>query len=78
MIIIGGGITSDIQVNDTSYHTQAKALYRKHEMELMLEKLQKDSEAVPQPTRDEMTNMFQKSWNETCAKMNKKMSLRQT
>ena len=35
-IIIGGEITGDRQVNDTSYHRQVKALYRKHEMELML------------------------------------------
>ena len=42
LINIVGGITGDIQVNDTSYHRQAKALYRKHEMELTLEKLQKD------------------------------------
>ena len=69
-IIIGGEITGHIQVNDTSYHRQAKALYRKHEMELMLEKLQKYLQKIPQPTRDEMMNMFQKSWNETCAKVN--------
>ena len=42
LIIIGGGITGDIQGSDTSYHRQAKELYRKHEMELMLKKLQKD------------------------------------
>ena len=42
LIIIVGGITGDIQVNDASYHRQTKALYRKHEMELTLEKLQKD------------------------------------
>ena len=70
MIIIGGGITGDIQVNDTSYQRQAKALYRKHEMELMLEKLQKDPKKILQPTRHEMMNMFQKSWSETSAKVN--------
>ena len=36
----------------------------------MLEKLQKDQKKISQPTRDEMTNMFQKSWNEACAKLN--------
>ena len=56
-------------MNDTSYHRQAKALYRKHEVELMLEKLQKDPQKITQPTRDEMMNMFQKSWNEACAKV---------
>ena len=67
LIIIGGGITGDIQGSDTSYHRQAKELYRKHEMELMLKKLQKDKKKISQLTRDEMINMFQKSWNETCA-----------
>ena len=38
-------------------------------MELM-KNLQKDKKKIPQPTRDEMMNMFQKSWNETCVKMN--------
>ena len=39
-------------------------------MELMLEKWHKDKTKNPQPTRDEM--MFQKFWNETCAKVNNK------
>ena len=39
-------------------------------MKLMLEKLQKDPKTIPQPTRDEMMNMFLKSWNETCGKVN--------
>ena len=72
LIIIARRITGDIQVNDTSYHRQVKALYCKHEMELMLKKLQKDPKKIPQPTRDEMMNMFQKSWNESCAKVNNK------
>ena len=35
-----------------------KALYCKHETELMLEKLQKDPPKVLQPTREEMMNMM--------------------
>ena len=46
LIIIGGGISGDIQVSDTLYHRQAKALYRKHKMELM-KKLQKDKKKSP-------------------------------
>ena len=38
-------------------------------MELTLRKLQKDPKK-PQLTLDEMMNMFQKSWNEICAKVN--------
>ena len=49
-----------MQVNDTSYHRQSKALYCKHEMKLMLEKLQRDPQKIPQPAQDEMMNMFQK------------------
>ena len=58
MIIIGGEIAGDIQVNDTSYHMQAKALYRKHEMELMLKKLQKDRKKIFQPAQDKMMKRF--------------------
>ena len=69
LIINGRGITGNIQVNDTSYNRQAKAFYRQHEMELMFEKLHKDPKKIPQPTRDKMISMFQKSWNKTCAKV---------
>ena len=47
-----------MQVNDTSHHRQSKALYCKHEMKLMLEKLQRDPPKIPQPAQDEMMNMF--------------------
>ena len=67
LIVIGGGITGDIQVNDTSYHRQAKAAHRNHEMKLMLEMLEKDPIKIPTPTRDQMMQMFQESWTETCA-----------
>ena len=70
LIVIGGGITGDIQVNNTSYHRQAKAAYRNHEMKLMLEMLEKDPIKIPTPTRVQMMQMFQESWNETCANVN--------
>ena len=70
LIVIGGGITGDIQVNDTSYHRQAKAAHRNHEMKLMLEMLEKDPIKIPTPNRDQMMQMFQESWNETCANVN--------
>ena len=68
----GGGITGDIQVNNTSYHRQAKAAYCNHEMKLMLEMLEKDPIRIPTPTRDQMMQMFQESWNETCTNVNNK------
>ena len=43
LIHVGGGITGDVQVNDTTYHKQSKAVYRKKEMELMLDQLKKKS-----------------------------------
>ena len=38
-VYIGGGITGDIQVNDTHFHHPLKAAYREKEQQLMLEKL---------------------------------------
>ena len=35
-MVIGGGITGEVQVNDTSYHLPIKAASRNIEMQLML------------------------------------------
>ena len=40
LIVIGGGITGDIQVNDTHFHGPLKANYRLLEMSLNLKKLE--------------------------------------
>ena len=40
LVLIGGGITGDIQINDTAFHGPLKAKYRDKEANLMLEKLQ--------------------------------------
>lgn len=58
---MGGGITGFIQANDTHYHCKLKSYYRDLEMELMLEKLQVESNKVPAPTREEMINMTVKA-----------------
>ena len=39
LIVIGGGITGDCQINDTHFHNPLKAKYRELESELMLKKL---------------------------------------
>ena len=39
LVIIGGGITGIVQVNDTHLHRTFKAEYKKEEAKLMLEKL---------------------------------------
>ena len=57
-ILIGGGITGDIQVNDTHIHCPLKANYRKLEMALMLEKLTENKDKIPAPDRDEMMFML--------------------
>ena len=40
-VIIGGGITGDIQINDTNCHRGLKKHYRDFEMKLMLENSKK-------------------------------------
>ena len=42
LIVIGGGITGDLQVNDTSYHCPVKTTYMNLEMQLMLDLLRQD------------------------------------
>ena len=66
LIIIGGGVTGDIQVNDTHYHHQLKQKYRDLESDLMIRKLRAETGKVPSPTRDDMMCMLNESWNATC------------
>ena len=57
LVIIGGGITGDIQINDTHFHAPLKASYRDQEMSLMLEKLRDEPSKIPSPSRDEIMKM---------------------
>ena len=59
---IGGGITGDIQINDTDAHAPLKKKYREEEMELMLQQLRHDKSKIPSPSREEMMSMLCKSW----------------
>ena len=52
LILIGGGINP------------SKKRYRDQEMELMIEKLRKDKNKIPTPSRDDMMQMFSKAWND--------------
>ena len=63
LIVIGGGITGDIQINDTSCHHFLKKNYREFEMELMLKKLTEEPGKIPSHSRDEMMSMLSKAWN---------------
>ena len=63
-VYIGGGITGDIQVNDTHFHHPLKTAYREKEQRLMLEKLGMSPDKVPSPDRQEMMNLFRESTDE--------------
>ena len=61
LVIIGGGITGFVQVNDTHLHKKLKSEYRIKELALMLEKLTKDPKKVPAPDRGEMMSLLVES-----------------
>ena len=65
LIVIGDGITGDVQVDDTAYHMPLKAAYRKQEMALMIDMLKDNPTKIPSPSRDQMMSLFQESWKET-------------
>ena len=63
-IIMGGGITGDMQINDTRLHCPLKSVYRERESLLMIEQLRTDPKIIPSPNRNEtivMLNDAQKS-----------------
>jgi len=64
LVVIGGGITGDVQINDTHVHHQLKSLYRHKESALMLRQLRENPSKIPQPSRDEMLEMLHTSWKE--------------
>ena len=53
LVILPGGITGDLQVNNTDMHCPFKALYRDKESALMIQKLQEHPNKVPSLTRDD-------------------------
>ena len=57
LVIIGGGITGFVQVNDMHLHKELKKEYRKLESAKMLEKLAEDRNKIPSPTRSEMMSI---------------------
>ena len=61
LICIGGGVTGDIQINDTHYHHNLKKLYIEKKAKLMLTKLQDQPGKIPSPTHDEMMSMLHSS-----------------
>ena len=64
LILIGGGITSSVQGNDTHYHHLIKKKYRELESEEMLRQLSIDKFKIPSPSRDCMMSMLDRAWSE--------------
>ena len=58
---MGGGITGDLQVNDTHLHSPLKSNYRMQESALMVEKLRKEPNKISSPSRDVMMIMLNKA-----------------
>ena len=61
LVVLGGGITGDVQINDTHLHHRLKSVYRKKETELMMEQLEARPDRVPSPSRDDVMAMLQDS-----------------
>ena len=61
-VIIGGGVTRDIQVNDTDLHALLKVKYREQEQSLMIDQLRANLKKIPQPTQDDMMRMLTESF----------------
>ena len=62
-VLIGGGITGDIQINDTDLHSPLKAKYRELEQKLMLDQLKADPKVIPQLNRDNIMRMLVDSFD---------------
>ena len=50
-IIVGDGVTGDIQINDTDIHRPLKEKYRALEQQLMIDQLKADPKRIPQPSK---------------------------
>ena len=61
-VIIGGGVTGDIQINDTDLHSPLKAKYRELEQLLMIDQLKANPKKIPQPSGDDTMRMLLESF----------------
>ena len=68
-MILPGGITGDLQVNDTDLHHPLKVSYREKETALMIERLRENSDKIPSPSRDEIKKMCKAAFKEGIAKV---------
>lgn len=65
----GSSITGDGQVNDTTYNKDSKAAYRKTNKQLILDRFTENPHQIPQPSRDQMMQMFHNAWVEIYTKI---------
>ena len=66
----GSGVTGDGQVNDTIYHKDSEAAYRRTEMQLMLHRFTENPNQIPPQSRDhQMMQMFHNAWVEVYTKI---------
>ena len=63
LIVIVGGITGDVQCNDTHVHHLLKKKYRELEAELMIGMLRKDPNKIRSSSRDNIMKMLSDAWN---------------
>ena len=62
LVVISGGITGDVQINDTNCCHHLKNLYRDLEMKLMIEQLEKYPTKISSPSWNEMMSMLLEAW----------------
>jgi len=64
LVVFGGGITGDLQINDTHLHRNLKTAYRLRESKLLIEKLKANPGKIPSPDRREIMEMLVSSLQE--------------
>ena len=60
MVGIGGGVTSDIQINDADIHSPLEKKYRELKQQLMIAQLRSEPTKIPQPNCNKMMRMLAK------------------
>ena len=61
-VILGGGITPDVQINDTHLHHRLKSEYRKAEAAILLSKATNNNARVPSLSRDDQLALLDSTW----------------
>lgn len=63
LVVIGGGITGDVQCNDTHVHHKLKKTYREIEAAKMMKMLEENPNKIPSPSRDDIMSMLASAWS---------------